>query len=155
MVIIISLVFFYLSKLAFSGFLQFIDILHVAKKLKIQGLSFLSWKAMLRETVSVFTATGCVLGTKKKISKKIQSARNHFGSTSFIYDVFLCLSQSHKMAWPFLEPVNADEVPEYYDVITDPIGESPKRRRVWNGSKRFVTCFVFSCDFKSSNKVEE
>ena len=27
------------------------------------------------------------------------------------------------MAWPFLEPVNADEVPEYYDVITDPIGE--------------------------------
>ena len=27
------------------------------------------------------------------------------------------------MAWPFLEPVNADEVPEYYDVITDPIGK--------------------------------
>ena len=26
------------------------------------------------------------------------------------------------MAWPFLEPVNADEVPDYYDVITDPIG---------------------------------
>lgn len=33
-------------------------------------------------------------------------------------------SQSHKMAWPFLEPVNADEVPEYYDVITDPIGKA-------------------------------
>ena len=31
------------------------------------------------------------------------------------------------MAWPFLEPVNADEVPEYYDVVTDPIGKSPKR----------------------------
>ena len=28
------------------------------------------------------------------------------------------------MAWPFLEPVNADEVPEYYDVITDPIGKA-------------------------------
>lgn len=28
------------------------------------------------------------------------------------------------MAWPFLEGVNADEVPEYYDVITDPMGES-------------------------------
>ena len=27
------------------------------------------------------------------------------------------------MAWPFLEPVNADEVPEYYDVITDPISK--------------------------------
>ena len=34
------------------------------------------------------------------------------------------MSQSHKMAWPFLEGVNADEVPEYYDVITDPMGES-------------------------------
>ena len=109
---------------------------------------------MLGETVSVFMATGCVLGTKKKISKKIQSAGNHFGSTSFIYDIVICLSQSHKMAWPFLEPVNADEVPEYYDVITDPIGESPKRRRCENGSKRFVTC-IFSCDFKSPNKVEE
>ena len=50
---------------------------------------------------------------------------NHCGRVGFIYDVFICLSQSHKMAWPFLEPVNADEVPEYYDVITDPIGESP------------------------------
>ena len=70
------------------------------------------------------------IGFEKKFSKKIQSASNHYGSTSFIYDVFLCLPQSHKMAWPFLEPVNADEVPEYYDVITDPIGESPKRRWV-------------------------
>lgn len=33
-------------------------------------------------------------------------------------------SQSHKMAWPFLEPVNADDVPEYYDVINDPIGKA-------------------------------
>ena len=54
---------------------------------------------------------------------------NHCGTGSirFIYDVFICLSQSHKMAWPFLEPVNADEVPEYYDVITDPIGESSQK----------------------------
>ena len=37
--------------------------------------------------------------------------------------VFFLFLQSHKMAWPFLEPVNADEVPEYYDVITDPIGK--------------------------------
>ena len=52
---------------------------------------------------------------------------NHCGSVGFIYDVFICLSQSHKMAWPFLEPVNADEVPEYYDVITDSIGESSQK----------------------------
>lgn len=29
------------------------------------------------------------------------------------------------MAWPFLEPVNPDDVPEYNDVIADPIGKSP------------------------------
>lgn len=28
------------------------------------------------------------------------------------------------MAWPFLEPVNPDDVPEYNDVIADPIGKS-------------------------------
>lgn len=51
----------------------------------------------------------------------------HCSNIGFIYDAFILLSQSHKMAWPFLEPVNADEVPEYYDVITDPIGESPQQ----------------------------
>lgn len=62
--------------------------------------------------------------------EKISISSNRCGTVGFIYDVFICLSQSHKMAWPFLEPVNADEVPEYYDVITDPIGESPKQCRV-------------------------
>ena len=31
--------------------------------------------------------------------------------------------QSHKMAWPFLEPVSVEEVPEYYEVIKNPMGE--------------------------------
>lgn len=29
------------------------------------------------------------------------------------------------MAWPFLEPVSPDDVPEYNNVIADPIGKSP------------------------------
>ncbi|CAD8161559.1 unnamed protein product [Paramecium pentaurelia] len=29
--------------------------------------------------------------------------------------------RKHKSAWPFLDPVNKDDVPDYYDVITDPI----------------------------------
>lgn len=53
--------------------------------------------------------------------------RKIVGENEIICDAFILLSQSHKMAWPFLEPVNADEVPEYYDVITDPIGESPQQ----------------------------
>jgi nucleosome-remodeling factor subunit BPTF len=31
--------------------------------------------------------------------------------------------QSHKMAWPFLEPVDPSEVPDYYAVIKDPMGK--------------------------------
>lgn len=60
--------------------------------------------------------------------KIVESLINDFprGSIDFVYDVFIVFLQSHKMAWPFLEPVNADEVPEYYDVIIDPIGESPQ-----------------------------
>ncbi|KAJ8318671.1 hypothetical protein KUTeg_003762 [Tegillarca granosa] len=30
--------------------------------------------------------------------------------------------QSHKMAWPFLDKVDPDEVPDYYQVIKDPMG---------------------------------
>ena len=30
--------------------------------------------------------------------------------------------KNHPDAWPFFEPVNYDEVPDYYDVIADPIG---------------------------------
>ncbi len=32
--------------------------------------------------------------------------------------------KSHHSAWPFLKPVDPDDVPDYYEVITDPIGTS-------------------------------
>ena len=32
--------------------------------------------------------------------------------------------QAHPQAWPFKEPVNAQEVPNYYDVIQNPMGQS-------------------------------
>jgi histone acetyltransferase len=31
--------------------------------------------------------------------------------------------QGHPQAWPFLQPVNGDEVADYYDVITSPMGK--------------------------------
>jgi histone acetyltransferase len=31
--------------------------------------------------------------------------------------------QGHAVAWAFLQPVNADEVTDYYDVIKEPMGE--------------------------------
>lgn len=34
---------------------------------------------------------------------------------------------AHAHSWPFHEPVNADEVTDYYDVITEPMGKLRKR----------------------------
>lgn len=31
--------------------------------------------------------------------------------------------KDHPSSWPFLKPVNASEVPDYYQVIKDPIGK--------------------------------
>lgn len=31
----------------------------------------------------------------------------------------------HTLAWPFQQPVNADEVPDYYEVIKQPMGTCP------------------------------
>lgn len=33
------------------------------------------------------------------------------------------LIRAHKSAWPFMEPVDADEAPDYYRVIKDPMGK--------------------------------
>ena len=43
------------------------------------------------------------------------------------------------MAWPFLEPVNPDDVPEYNDVIADPIGKSPLLVLVLLGHRLFFS----------------
>ncbi|KAI2632731.1 histone acetyltransferase GCN5-like protein [Xylaria nigripes] len=43
---------------------------------------------------------------------------------------FLYQLQNHKQAWPFLNPVNRDEVPDYYNVITSPMDLSTVEERL-------------------------
>ncbi|CAG8077182.1 unnamed protein product [Penicillium nalgiovense] len=43
---------------------------------------------------------------------------------------FLNEIQNHKQAWPFLNPVNKDEVPGYYDVIVSPMDLSTIEERL-------------------------
>jgi histone acetyltransferase len=38
--------------------------------------------------------------------------------------------QNHKQAWPFLTPVNRDEVPDYYNVITSPMDFSTMEEKL-------------------------
>ena len=44
---------------------------------------------------------------------------------SMIFTTFdyLAPSQSHKMAWPFLEPVDINEVSDYYQIVKEPMGK--------------------------------
>ncbi|KAI1774067.1 histone acetyltransferase GCN5-like protein [Hypoxylon cercidicola] len=43
---------------------------------------------------------------------------------------FLYQIQNHKQAWPFINPVNRDEVPDYYNVITSPMDLSTMEERL-------------------------
>ncbi|KAF5533733.1 histone acetyltransferase GCN5 [Fusarium phyllophilum] len=43
---------------------------------------------------------------------------------------FLYQVQNHKQAWPFLHPVNKDDVPDYYNVITAPMDLSTMLERL-------------------------
>lgn len=43
---------------------------------------------------------------------------------------FLYQVQNHKQAWPFLHPVNKDDVPDYYNVITSPMDLSTMLERL-------------------------
>ncbi|CAO2650870.1 Nn.00g091670.m01.CDS01 [Neocucurbitaria sp. VM-36] len=47
--------------------------------------------------------------------------------------VFLYQIQNHKQAWPFLKPVDKDEVPDYYITVTSPMDLSTMEERLENG----------------------
>lgn len=57
------------------------------------------------------------------------SREHDFGALINIYWVlnFFSFKQSihdHVDAWPFKEPVDARDVPDYYDIIKDPMGKN-------------------------------
>ncbi|XP_016124896.1 nucleosome-remodeling factor subunit BPTF-like isoform X6 [Sinocyclocheilus grahami] len=50
--------------------------------------------------------------------------------------------QSHKMAWPFLEPVDANDAPDYYGIIKEPMDLSTMEERLQNRFYSKLTEFV-------------
>ncbi|CAG9990624.1 unnamed protein product [Clonostachys byssicola] len=59
---------------------------------------------------------------------------------------FLYQIQNHKQAWPFLHPVNRDEIPEYYKAIAQPMDLSTMEERLM--SDHYTTPTDFVADFK-------
>ncbi|KAF1979804.1 histone acetyltransferase GCN5 [Bimuria novae-zelandiae CBS 107.79] len=50
-----------------------------------------------------------------------------------VFRMFLYQIQNHKQAWPFLKPVDKDEVPDYYNVITSPMDLTTMEERLEKG----------------------
>ena len=61
------------------------------------------------------------------------------------FRLFLYQIQNHNQAWPFQEPVDKDEVPDYYNAIISPMDLSAMEERleqgVYNTPKEFVEDF--------------
>jgi len=53
----------------------------------------------------------------------------------------------HPDAWPFKEPVDSRDVPDYYDIIKDPIDLKTMLRRV-DSEQYYVTLEMFVADMK-------
>lgn len=43
------------------------------------------------------------------------------------------LMRKHKSSWPFSEPVNKEDVPDYYDVISEPIDIKSIEKKLQTG----------------------
>ena len=57
------------------------------------------------------------------------------------------LVQNHIDSWPFISPVPAEEVPDYYDVVKDPICLETIKERVESG-EYYQTLEMFAADFR-------
>ncbi|EJD52403.1 hypothetical protein AURDEDRAFT_55704 [Auricularia subglabra TFB-10046 SS5] len=59
--------------------------------------------------------------------------------------------QNHKMAWPFLHPVNREEVVDYYDVIKNPMDFSLMEHKLEHHRYSTIDDFVADCQLIFSN----
>ena len=65
---------------------------------------------------------------------------------SFLKCLVFSPLQAHKMAWPFLEPVDTNDAPDYYRVIKEPMGEWGKCVKAHKHKTRFIIgCFLLLC----------
>lgn len=62
--------------------------------------------------------------------------------------------QNHQAAWPFLQPVNRDEVPDYYNVILEPMDLSTMESKLESDLYETPEDFVYDANliFKNCKK---
>ena len=63
------------------------------------------------------------------------------------YIVLTFLFQVHKMSWPFLNPVDPREVPDYYNIVSEPMGKFWFKSYIGNLHLLFKRLFWHFVDF--------
>lgn len=59
--------------------------------------------------------------------------------------------QNHPSNWPFLQPVNREEVPDYYDVIKEPMDLSTMEVKLENDVYETMEDFIYDCKLIFNN----
>ncbi|GME80189.1 unnamed protein product [Ambrosiozyma monospora] len=59
--------------------------------------------------------------------------------------------QNHPSNWPFMQPVNRDEVPDYYQVIKEPMDLSTMEVKLENDAYETLDDFIYDCKLIFNN----
>lgn len=105
-----------------------------------EGLPFDREKGLRPDQIPGFMEAGWTEAMSQQMS---QSASIH--RRGKIYECLKPLLkdlQGHPAAWPFLEPVDGEEVPGYYEVITDPIDLSRMEEKLEADQYQSIEEFV-------------
>jgi histone acetyltransferase len=60
-------------------------------------------------------------------------------------------SKNHKQAWPFLKPVDKDEIPDYYETVKAPMDLSAMEERLEHRCYTTLKLFIDDLKLVSSN----
>ncbi|KAL7250866.1 hypothetical protein ACSBR1_012810 [Camellia fascicularis] len=82
----------------------------------------------------------------KTVIASVDSASRHKNLTLFMRSLLKAM-HDHPDAWPFKEPVDARDVPDYYDIIKDPMDLKTMSKRV-ESEQYYVTFEMFVADVK-------
>lgn len=76
--------------------------------------------------------------------RKSQPSRTRDQFLADFLHFLICTLQTHPSSWPFLDPVSAKDVPDYYEVIKHPMDMSLMMRKIKAGT--YTTLRAFSND---------
>ena len=159
-----------LSSVCLSNQKQFIAKITVSRVVRkpkvIRGLNFTEGQVMNMNKIP-----GLSSKLMAKFNKKKEAQSNNLLKEKGLYLSVLKQLKAHKHSWPFVEPVSTEVVPDYYDVVKNPmdlqtmcknveIGKyTSKREFVGDVQKIFDNCRHYNKEdtayYSCANKLEK